>query len=929
MLRIIKVDLGVDIVGHVSEFLKGLKQRTVFVSANKRSIRFIESNLKPEEALSIDFFTLDEFTKDIVFTYKFPPPKVHTLIERNIFFLKLLKDYSEDHDNFLGNLELSDLFPWAKRLSSLFDEIDRQILSDRLENYQYVEGPKVSRFILGGLKELYAEYERRYKDFTFAGKNLKLASEIVKTDGFQKDASQKIFVFFGFVYLSNAEIEILKSISSVSDCYFFVHTDLLGREKNFSTFDILEKTIERMERSVGYLDVEEIKDGAIDTEFRVFEFTRTLDEVRFAAELMKNVVCDFKDKDNPRNVAVILPKNTNVVPLLSFLDKDNRFPLNITMSYPLSTSDIGTFTRSFFGVLLDIRSNIDKDLGSCVSSNLMLRLLNSGFINYLSDDICNEAERLKKHILEDEPYLICFDQWQQLYGIFEPFLKINDFDDVHEALVSLFLRIDRGKLKRNELLAHSIETFFSEIVNTFNRIDVDLCVDLKLVKEIVMQILPEIYLPFEGHPLKGVQIMGMLESRMLSFDTVMFLDVNEGILPSQDRIDPLMPQDIKRAIGLSSYKEKEELIRYNFFRLAYSSRKCFVLYRNTTTGDDKSLKSRFLEQIILNHELNGRDLSFKVVDNFVLPKDEAGDGVAKDGFSDARVRELVEKGLSPTALDTYITCPYSFYLKYVKGIPPAPSFDEELESGPIGSLVHLILKRAFEKYVSRVLGSKELKDVEDRALKLVGKILDEGYSFGDDGVDTFLKKISNFKREALKEVIGFRLRRFFREREWVDFRLEATEKELKSERLHILGRLDRVDVVDGKVLRVVDYKTGRRVYLPKKVDMDEFVDQFSGYSMDAVVELKDSIRSLQLPVYLVLAKENYVYDEFQAYLVLLGESENKIFKGFSCNADEIEKFETLISFVIDHIVNSQKFYAISGTHCQYCEYADFCRFSKI
>ena len=141
--------------------------------------------------------------------------------------------------------------------------------------------------------------------------------------------------------------------------------------------------------------------------------------------------------------------------------------------------------------------------------------------------------------------------------------------------------------------------------------------------------------------------------------------------------------------------------------------------------------------------------------------------------------------------------------------------------------------------------------------------------------------------------------------------------------------MDRVDVVGGRILRVVDYKTGRRVYLPKKMDMGELVGQFSNYSMDAVVELKDGVRSLQLPVYLVLAKENYVYNEFQTYLVLLGISESKIFKGFSCDADEIEKFRALISFVIDHIVNSQKFYAIPGEHCQYCEYVDFCRFSKI
>ena len=927
MLKIVEVDLGVDIVQHISKFSKALNKRTVFISANKRSIRFIESLLTPEEILNIDFFTLDEFAKDLVFSFKLPPLTMHTPIERSVFFLKLLKSYSENHNDFLGNLDLSDLFPWAKRLSSLFDEIDRQLLSERLENYQYIEGSEVSKFILGGLKELYAEYERKYKDFTFAGKNLKLASEIVKTDRFQKDASQKMFVFFGFVYLSNAEIEILKNISSVSDCYFFMHTDLMGREGGFNTFGILKDTKDKIEEAGVSVDFEKVMGEKNETEFKVFEFTRTMDEVRFAAKLMESIVGDFENKDNPRNLAVILPKNTNVVPLLSFLDKDRQFPINITMSYPLSASDICVFIETFFDVLLDVRSNIDKGLGNCASSNLVLRLLNSSFFNYFNDDISGEAERLKRHILDFEPYLVCFDQWRFIHEILRPFLKINSFRDVYTAFRHLLSEIDRDKLVKNDLLAQSVNSFFKEIAETFDRMDYDLHVDLKLVREIFMQILPEIYLPFEGHPLKGVQIMGMLESRMLSFDTVMFLDVNEGILPSQDRIDSLMPQDIKRALGLSSYKEKEQLVRYNFFRLAYSSKRCLILYRNATSKDEKNLRSRFLEQIILNHELQDKILDLKVVDSFVLSKDEPENGVIKDGFLNARIEELLDMGLSPTALDTYITCPYSFYLKYVKGIPPAPSFDEELESGPIGSLVHFILKRAFENYVGEILGSEKLRDVEDRAIKLAGRILDKGYSFGDDTIDPFLKKISDFKREALNEVITYRLKEFFKKHSWVDFRLEDLEKDLKCERLRILGRLDRVDIVDDSVVRVIDYKTGK-VNLPKKVNLSKLFKPLS-YSIDEIAELKENVKSLQLPVYLILVKENYGYDKFQAYLVLLGESGGDIFKGFSCNADDVVEFESLVSYVIDHIVKSEKFYAISGTHCQYCEYADFCVFSKI
>ena len=88
--------------------------------------------------------------------------------------------------------------------------------------------------------------------------------------------------------------------------------------------------------------------------------------------------------------------------------------------------------------------------------------------------------------------------------------------------------------------------------------------------------------------------MGMLESRSLSFDYLFVLDVNEGILPGTEKIDPLIPESLKFELGLSSFKDREKLIKYNFFRLIDSSKNVFVFYQRMDKycGDINQLGTR-------------------------------------------------------------------------------------------------------------------------------------------------------------------------------------------------------------------------------------------------------------------------------------------------------------------------------------------------
>lgn len=57
--------------------------------------------------------------------------------------------------------------------------------------------------------------------------------------------------------------------------------------------------------------------------------------------------------------------------------------------------------------------------------------------------------------------------------------------------------------------------------------------DIKTLQAIYKQVIDVAEVSFEGEPLSGLQIMGVLESRVLDFETVIITSVNEGKFPPE------------------------------------------------------------------------------------------------------------------------------------------------------------------------------------------------------------------------------------------------------------------------------------------------------------------------------------------------------------------------------------------------------------
>jgi hypothetical protein len=109
--------------------------------------------------------------------------------------------------------------------------------------------------------------------------------------------------------------------------------------------------------------------------------------------------------------------------------------------------------------------------------------------------------------------------------------------------------------------------------------------------------------PFIGEPLRGLQIMGVLETRTLDFDHVVFVNVNESVLPSGKTVNSFIPNDLKRAFGLPLYIEKDAIYAYHFYRLLQRASDVIITYDSETDTFGKGEKSRFVTQLQLEMQV--------------------------------------------------------------------------------------------------------------------------------------------------------------------------------------------------------------------------------------------------------------------------------------------------------------------------------------
>lgn len=215
---------------------------------------------------------------------------------------------------------------------------------------------------------------------------------------------------------------------------------------------------------------------------------------------------------------------------------------------------------------------------------------------------------------------------------------------------------------------------------------------LKLLRLLMRRTMESVTMPFHGEPVTDVQVMGVLETRMLDFDNLLLLNVEEGVLPQKQPDISFIPFYLRKAYHMQTSDERATVYAYNFFRLLSRARHTTLLYATAETAEGGKGMSRFIMQILYSPEFNVQKAALQ--EPSILRSSIEGDLTVTCPEPPRKFTSL-----SPSALNTFISCPLSFYRQYILGLRPDEEEDVVFAPNTLGSFVHHAMQYIYTEFL--------------------------------------------------------------------------------------------------------------------------------------------------------------------------------------------------------------------------------------
>ena len=443
----------------------------------------------------------------------------------------------------------------------------------------------------------------------------------------------------------------------------------------------------------------------------------------------------------------------------------------------------------------------------------------------------------------------------------------------------------------------------------------------------MQQLVAKETIPFKGEPLKGVQLMGILESRTLDFKNVIMLSVNEGKLPKGKSVNSFIPYDMKKYFKLPTYAESDAVFAYHFYRLLQRAHNISLIYNSETDDFGSGEKSRFITQLLAEYKGEIKEYVYKGPD---LQVEHTHQIIIQNKGLEDKIKYWAEKGVSPSALNKYNNCSLQFYYHYLAKIRSDDEVDEYADASTMGTAIHHALNVNYplavitEKYISEKT-SVILNDIEKQFIKL---LTEQGMKEGKNYLSLQIAKhlTKHFlKRE--KELIA--------EANKTNQKIKIIEKEKDLEsyllvdgiNFRLNGKVDRVDF-EADTLRIIDYKTG-------KVEQTEL--EFTEF--DELTNDPKKSKAFQLLMYgylylkmhpqhidLNVVAGNFAFKNLKPGLLKVSKKINsKESEVLKITQAVIDEFEEQLEIVLTKINNNPFSQTTELKNCERCDYKSICK----
>ena len=664
------------------------------------------------------------------------------------------------------------------------------------------------------LHDLYELFNKRLMDRGMAYEGMvyrqlaqRLKNESVEdifNDVWQGDVK---FVFVGLNALNECEKMLLRKLRDAGRAEFCwdYSGKIISDPKNRSSFFMAENVLEFPQAAVWD------REGLNVPEINVVSVPSSTGQAKRLPDVLNGI--GSRTVAGLTECAIVLPDETLLSSVLNSIP-DEVEDINVTMGLPMTGSILYSMMSDIAAIQLHTVNRkgkwyfYHKQVWDLFANDLFRKASDEKTLEIISKVKSDAAYYISQDVLSGTPLLdavfrpVIADQKLQSAS------QIKDFAEYQKQVLTAVISSLTEDVGMNLELEYAKEYY--KCVNVLKEIDLEV-LPVTYVR-LLNQLLSAVSVPFRGEPLKGLQIMGPLETRALDFRNLVILSANEGVFPRRNVSSSFVPPELRKGFGLPTYEYQDAVWAYYFYRMISRAEKVWMFTDTRTEGLKSGEESRYIKQLEYHFNIP--------LNRYVVRFDKMKTAKVEDIVKTLDdVRKIKETVLSATTVQNYLACPAKFYYGTVKELKAEEEVAESLDYGMFGTVYHETMRSL---YASDRMTAKDIQSWLGREDEIKSKIkeliIDELNLMEVSGrnlvvTDVILKYVMKTLQRDLELL----------EKEGVDFfeilgREVKVSGEFKGQKFK--GFIDRLDSFHPGQVRVVDYKTGKVLDDDEKINDD-------------------------------------------------------------------------------------------------------------
>ena len=766
------------------------------------------------------------------------------------------------------------------------------------------------------LYDLYEKFNSRLqeKDIAYEGMVYRQLAERLKTEAVE-DVLGDVwrgdvkFVFVGLNALNECEKTLLRKLRDAGRAEFCwdYSGELISDPKNRSSFFMSENVVEFPQAAAWDVD------GLKIPEINIVSVPSSTGQAKRLPEVLQMSATKLTE------CAIILPDETLLSSVLNSIP-DEVEDINVTMGLPMTGSILYSMMSDISSIQLHAVNRkgewyfYHKQVWDLFANDLFRKAADPQTMEIVSKVKSEAFYYISRKTLSGTPLLdvvFCPVITDPKTASAEQIKEFGNYQNRVLTAVASAVTADSGL----DLELEYAKEYY-KCVNVLKEINLEVLP--MTYARLLSQLLGAVSVPFKGEPLKGLQIMGPLETRALDFRNVVILSANEGVFPRRNVSSSFVPPELRKGFGLPTYEYQDAVWAYYFYRMISRAERVWMFTDTRTEGLRSGEESRYIKQLEYHFNIP--------VNRYVVRFDKMKTAQVEDIVKTPDdVQKIKSTVLSATTLQNYLSCPAKFYYGTVKELKAEEEVAESLDYGMFGTVYHETMRSIYNsdrmtgKDIESWLGRRE--EIKERIKSLIIEELNIMEVTGRNLVvtDVILKYVLKTLQRDL-ELLKKENVEFFE----VLGREVRVSGEFKGQKLK--GFIDRLDSFHPGQVRVVDYKTG------KVLDDDEKItdDNAEAIAEDIFAEdIKERPKiALQFFIYDLLVQEHPLAKGRQIFNCVY--STARLFKEPPLNVPRNEKFFDAVSRRLEDTL--QEMYSLEVPFrrtkdekvCEYCDFKMIC-----